>query len=327
VLLGAALAAIILAAAPAVADPTVPELDVYTYDQDLGRTTDVSLEVVLVPSSPAVENIAITLPAGYRMTAKPVGTQLGPAEIDVVPAAGGPTTRLKGNVVVADPATLASDPQVQACAPGTHGGAWRFVLTGSQSIAIPVAVDQLSTGGSYKLVACLDALRAANLKPVDVWLKTQGVVGNPSTKGTYVWSALVTMFNAAGAPDPTTAFEARGDEPLPETLTLKSSFDASRKMLTLRGALTAAGKSRTSVRVHLYAGATPNSRKMKEIGVAVTTKSGAYVLQRRLAHPAYVWGHVGFYYSARCDQPSSAPGGCAAETIDGTDSSYVKVPR
>jgi len=46
-----------------------------------------------------------------------------------------------------------------------------------------------------------------------------------------------------------------------------------------------------------------------------------------MARPAYTWAHVGLYLTDGCDQPSTAPGGCAAETIDGTDSDYAKLPR
>jgi hypothetical protein len=323
----AAAAALMLAAAPAVADPTFPELDIYTYNQTPGNTTNIDLEVVLLPSAPAAESIALTVPTGYRMATEPLGAVAGPAEIDVQPVAGGTKTTLKGTMVATDPASLATNPQVQLCAPGTHGSAWNLALSGSTTVTIPILIDQLSTGGSYRLVACLDALGAASLKPVDVFLETRGVFGNPAAAGLYSWSALVTAFNAAGVPDPTTAFELRGVEPIPETLTLKPSYDKRRKTLTLRGTLLAADHARPNIRVHLFAGAIPNTQKMKEIGVAVTTASGAYVFRQKKARPpVYVWAHVRFYYRLGCDQPSTAPAGCASETTDGTDSPITKVP-
>jgi hypothetical protein len=320
----AALAAA-LAAAPAVADPTYPELDVYTYDQTPGDATDIDLDVVLVHGAPAVGSIALTLPAGYRITGRQFGAQLGRAEVEVMPAAGGAVSTLKGTIVTADPATLAADPQVQLCAPGTHASAWRLVVSGSASVTIPVVVDPLAGGGSFRIVACLAALRGASLKPVDVYLETRDVFRNPAGAGTYTWSALVTPFDAAGAPDATGAFEVLGDEPLPETLSAKPVYSVKTKTLTVSGTLLAAHEPRVGIRVHIFGGASASGDK-KELGVAATTGSGAYTFRKRLATaPRYVYSEVHFYISTRCRQPSTAPAGCASQSIDGTDSRTTKV--
>jgi hypothetical protein len=316
-----------LATAPAVADINYPELDVYTYHQAPDAVSDVDLDVELMAAAPAAASVALTVPAGYRIADTPVGAQLGPAEIDVMPAAGGAVSTLKGTMVTADPASLATDPQAQLCAPGTHGGAWRLALNGSPSVTVPIAVDQLSTGGSYRLVICLGAFRAASLKPVDVYLETRDVFRNPPSAGLYRWSALVTPFGAAGTADPTLAFELRGDEPLPETLGAKPVYDVRQKTLTVTGTLLAAHKPRAGIRVHVFGGRIARTSTMKELGVAVTAANGSYVLvRRRLATaPRYVYAHVNFYASPRCDQASTAPAGCASESTDGTDSSTAKV--
>lgn len=316
-----------LAAAPAVADIRYPELDVYTYHQTPGDVTDVDLDVELVAASPAAASVALTVPAGYRIAGTPVGAQLGHAEVEVMPASGGAVSTLKGTVVSADPALFATDPQGQLCAPGTHGGAWRLALDGSPSVTVPVAVDQLSTGGSYKLVICLGAFRTASLKPVDVYLETRDVFRNPPSAGLYRWSALVTPFGAGGTADPTLAFELRGGEPLPETLGAKPVYDGNRRSLTITGMLLAAHKPRAGIRVHLLGGRTATTSTMKELGVAVTDANGRYTFaRRRLATvPRYVYAHVNFYTAPRCDQPSTAPAGCASESTDGTDSSTAKV--
>ena len=47
---------------------------------------------------------------------------------------------------------------------------------------------------------------------------------------------------------------------------------------------------------------------MKEIGVATTNRSGAYVLtQHRTKKPTYLYGEVRFYIYDQCLQASSAP--------------------
>jgi hypothetical protein len=326
-LLSAFAGAAALAAAPAVADINYPELDVYTFHQAPGGVTDVDLDVELMAASPAAATVALTVPAGYRIASMPVGAQLGPAEVDVMPAAGGSVSTLKGTMVTADPASLAADPQAQLCAPGAHAGAWRLALNGSPSVAVPIAVDQLTTGGSFRLVICLGAFRTAGLKPVDVYLETRDVFTNPAAAGVYRWSALVTPFGAAGTADPTLAFELRGDEPLPETLGAKPVYDMKRKTLTITGTLLAAHKPRAGIRVHLLGGRTAKTSTMKELGVAVTASDGSYTfVHRRLATtPRFVYAHVNFYASPHCDQASIAPAGCASESTDGTDSSTAKV--
>jgi hypothetical protein len=316
-----------LAAAPAGADINYPELDVYTYRQAPDDVSDVDLDVELQSASPPAASVALTVPAGYRIAGMPPGAQLGPAEVDVMPVAGGSVSTLKGTMVTADPASLTTDPQAQLCAPGPHGSAWRLALGGSASVTVPVAVDQLSTGGSYRLVLCLGAFRAASLKPVDLYLETRGVFRNPPSAGLYRWSALVTPFGATGTADPTLAFELRGDEPLPETLGAKPVYDVRRKTLTVTGTLLAAHKPRRGIRVHLLGGRSAKTSTMKELGVAVTGANGSYTFVRRrlVTAPRFVYAHVNFYAAPRCDQASTAPAGCASESTDGTDSSTAKV--
>jgi hypothetical protein len=316
-----------LAAAPAVADINYPELDVYTYRQAPDDVSDVDLDVELQSASPPAASVALTVPAGYRIAGMPPGAQLGPAEVDVMPVAGGSVSTLKGTMVTADPASLPTEPLAQLFAPGPHGSAWRLALGGSASVTVPVAVDQLSTGGSYRLVLCLGAFRAASLKPVDLYLETRGVFRTPPSAGLYRWSALVTPFGATGTADPTLAFELRGDEPLPETLGAKPVYDVRRKTLTVTGTLLAAHKPRRGIRVHLLGGRTAKTSTMKELGVAVTGANGSYTFVRRrlVAAPRFVYAHVNFYAAPRCDQASTAPAGCASESTDGTDSSTAKV--
>lgn len=131
VLVCAAVVALSLVVPVALADATYPELDVYAYDQTLGGTTDLSLEFAFVPSLPAAETAVVTVPKGYTANlAQTPGTQLGYAEIDAIPGAGGATAVFKGKTVAVDPTAFAADTIVQTCAPGPHTGTWQLVLSG-----------------------------------------------------------------------------------------------------------------------------------------------------------------------------------------------------
>ena len=314
-----ALVALSLAAATGLADSTLPELDVYTVDQTPGTTTDLSLDVILVAGSPAANTVVITVPAGYTANlTQPIGNRLGAAEVDFAP-----TGIVKGATTVSDPSAFAANPLAQACAPGTHTATWSISLEDSTSV--PIAVDASASGGGYRLTLCLNALQHPGGKPVDVYFEPNGVFRNPSAPRMYWWSAVVTPADASGVSNPAGAFEVQGGEPIPEPLTLRATWDARRHVFTARGVLTGGGAPRSAIHVHLFAGSTTNRDRMKEIGVATTNRSGAYVFtQHRAKKPAYLYGHVRFYIYDQCLQPSSAPAGCVSRTVDGTDSVTVK---
>jgi hypothetical protein len=316
------LVAATLAAPSGLADAAFPELQVFSYDQQPGKKTDLSLEAVLLASQPSAETVAITVPAGYGATLLPVGARLGDAEVDVVPASGDPVAKLKGAAFVSDPGAFAADPQAQACAPGAHAAIWSLRVG---TLSLPIAFDSLPTGGSYRITACLDALRTANLKPVDVYFLLKGVFINPTPPKTYWWSALVTPLDANGAADPTSAYELQGGEPIPETLTLRATWNSRHHVLTARGVLLGGGSPRSAIHVHIYAGTNPNPDLMREIGSTSTGRTGAYVLRQRLRKkPSFLYAHVNYYHGDQCLQPSTAPAGCLGWSIDGTDSATVK---
>jgi hypothetical protein len=316
-----ALVGLLLAAATGLADATLPEFDVYTVNQTRGAMTSLSLEVILLPGSPAATMVVITVPAGYgAKLAQQIGSRLGNAEVDL---AGGTSALIKGVTTVSDPNAFAANPLAQACAPGAHTATWSLNLDDSTSV--PIAVDTLASGGGYRVTVCLNALQHPGSEPVDVYFELNGVFRNPAAPQIYWWRALVTPTDASGAASPAGAFELQGGEPIPEPLTFRTTWDARHHLLTAHGVLIGGGAPRSAIHVHLFAGATGNKRKMREIGVATTTRSGAYIFrQHRATKPAYLYAHVRFYIFDQCLEPTTAPAGCVSRTIDGTDSVTVK---
>jgi hypothetical protein len=240
------------------------------------------------------------VPGGHGVTLAPVGTRLGEAEVDVGPAAGGAATKLKGSAVVSDPAAFAADPQTQTCAPGTHAATWSLNLG---TATVPIAVDALSTGGSYRLTLCLDSLRVASLKPVDIYFALEQVFRNPATPQVYWWSALVTPVDATGAPAPTSAFEIQGGEPIPEPLSIRASWDVKKHVFTARGVLRGGGAPRTGS----TSTSTPAERR-------IPTPCARSVSRRPTARARTSSGSTGLASRSTCTRTSTSTTGPRARS-------------
>src|SRR5262249_5583392 len=160
---------------------------------------------------------------------------------------------------------FAADPVAQACVPGTHLAGWHLVLSGPSTLVVPIAVDQPDAAGPFVLTMCLDSLHAAALKPTDIYFLLRGVVTNPARAGPSPRRPLVTPVDPTGTAAPTLAYDLQGDEPLPESLTVKAQYDVVHKMLTVRGQLLGGGGPRAGIRVHVFAGKSLDH--LQEVGV------------------------------------------------------------
>jgi hypothetical protein len=150
-----------------------------------------------------------------------------------------------------------------------------------------------------------------------------GSLAPPSVRGLYRWRATVTPL----APDgrsllPAKAYEARAVVPVPHLLTLAAS-PASGKVV-LHGLLTAAGKPRANVAVHIVRLAriiTSTGFRIADRGVgwALTTRSGAFALRVRV-RPGATYVAVAPATSGRCAAP------CVSATYPGVQSDPVTLP-
>ena len=272
------------------------------------------------------ESIVVTVPAGYGASVtRAVGTTLGTAYVGTVKKALGKITRYSGDLKVVDAATFGADAAAQSCAPGTHTATWTLaVKTLVKSFEVPVAVDR--TGQRYKLTICLDAVRALGAQTSYVYFDTSAVFRNPVSAGRYVFSGIVTPFDAAGAQNAAGAYELRAYEDLPQLLDSVATYDDATKTLKVTGTLTAAGKARVGINVHIFTGLSKNGNAMKHVGSVETAKNGAYVFTKKLTvRPVYLYTGVNNYGFLSCPGTSAAPAGCASYSIDGRSSLIGKV--
>jgi hypothetical protein len=299
---------------------------VFSVDSSDPRPGQISaLELSMLLPTAATASLAITGPPGYAFTPKPVGEQLGVAAFEVKNAVGAFRRPLVGAIVMTD-TVPASDPALQACAPGAHTEEWQLALLGAVRATLPIAVDMAPSGGSLRLTLCLGPLRAAGVVPTAL---TFGLldVHNPAVPGIYRWSAFVTPFDATGALDQTRASELRADVPLPEALTAAAAFDRKTRILTVRGTLTEAGKPRGGVGVHFVRPLSGEAATIA-IGSIRTTASGTYAFRKSIprtqAAPKLVVAYVDTAVTA-CTSISTAPDGCTSESVPGADVGPVTV--
>jgi hypothetical protein len=158
--------------------------------------------------SSGAARVQISVPAGFTLNPRPVGTSLGRASFQLSSAADltGPGSSTEGDIVVADPASFAGNARFQACAPGAHTAVWRL-----EPLDVPVFVDPASGPDAalagYDLRVCLDLRPGLSFRALA--LDLDRAVAPPTTTGVYVWSAFVTPPTAAGALDEGATYEAR----------------------------------------------------------------------------------------------------------------------
>ena len=192
---------------------------------------------------------SIFVPAGYDLRPRPVGVQIGRADVSLDSAADpeGAGAHTDGSVVVEDPARAAVDPRVAACAPGAHLAVWRL-----EPLDLPVVVDR-TTGsetafGGFRLRICPDLRAGLTFRSLD--LELDGPVVAPARPGVYVWRALLTPRTPSSAADPGGTYEARSIVPWPSVLTLRARRTGRGRAL-LYGRLVLAGRPRSRATIQM----------------------------------------------------------------------------
>ncbi len=319
-------ASVLLLAGSASARPTrageagFPVFNVGGDDHGLGRENDIFFDLFDLNTAPKPAEITILSPPGYALSLvhRP-GYIFGDAEVDTNRGA------YRGEFEVAGRAQFDADPATAGCADGIHAATWWLVLNSTHGeLSVPVAVDR--KGGGYLFTVCLGSIQKLHLTMSEIYFYTRDVFRNPSMTGVYRFSAMVIPASADGTPDPTTRYELRGTQPIPETVDPTAVYVPATKTLTVTGKLVAAGRPRVGINVHIYAGSSSDYEKFSEVGTAVTAGGGAFSFSRKLVKgPRFAYAYVDHYRYQICSGASSAPAGCASQSIDGLGSPIVKV--
>jgi len=208
-------------------------------------------------ATPVATILLLALPQGQRPLAKVTLGVPADASVDLASPPGttlGSTTFLTqdgfydGDVKVVDPASLAGDPTVAACAPGAHAAAWTVSLSAlGETVTIPILVDPSSDPaiGIYQLQICLPSnFDSVTAQVVSIIFTFPGTgVQVTDAKGEFTWHALATAFaQDTPTPDPASTRDYQGVVAVPTLLTQKHAFDRKTKVLSLSGRLTLAGR-------------------------------------------------------------------------------------
>ncbi len=329
ILLSIVLASLALVA-PASAAADTPNFVAATFVTTPGALSDVDLDLSISSDNAAPAKIVIYVPSGYGLsTTAPVGSTVG--TIDATASLGGaPLTIPTGNIVADNPANYTSNPQSQACAPGTHAAVW---VAHAASFAIPIYVDATSGAetalGAFKLQTCLTAPQATNppAQLTEAQLSfTRTVLTNPSTAAVYLWRVLVTPYVAGtSTPNPAGTYELRSDVFIPATLTLKKSgYSKKKKQATLTGKFLLIGRPLRGVTVGLFSVSANGGVKL--VGHATTNKKGVYIIKIHMTKTTMLNAFVSQTQRTCGTTPATvAPGGCLSETTTPFLSNLLKV--
>jgi hypothetical protein len=272
----------------------------------------------------ALFRVVIYAPNGYRATlGQAVGSTIGTvaAQVQVQEPIAGAVLPITGNIVVADPASVATA-SLQCTQTPTHSAYWVLVLAAAgQELRVPMFVDLAAgaeaTFSAAKLTACLPSphIPAAaggatfGAKLLEADLRVQSVFTSPGT-GTHTWRAVATPWSPPATPNVGGTVEARAQISLPGRLTLTAA--SRKKVLTVRGSLTEAGDGIAGQRVNVRIGA----KTLR----ATTSSSGAFRVSMKFKKAARVRVTATAAVAertpaAQCSAASPLPVRCASETL------------
>jgi hypothetical protein len=278
------------------------------------------------------------MPAGYTVATPPPGAQVGLAFLGSSSSSGnlGGSAILVSAIMTADdPSHYTSDPTAQACAPGTSVAVWKVSTTiAGLGYTLPIFVGHpASDPQGIELRFCPPPLTGPDGKPLPtppVPLDTVALLSvplsEPTAPGSYVSRAFVTAAGPTGAPDPQATAEARFLRPIPHVVTAQGRYDAKTKTAVLTGRVTELGKPQPYAAVD-YTRVLHSASLIASLGPGkrvLTSAAGVFTIRTRITKT------TSFAIDAEsitgdCPGGSTAPLGCASETIEGTGDTFVKV--
>jgi hypothetical protein len=298
----AAVLGLTLAAAPPAGATTKPELLAVPFATSLGKLTETELDLTFPDEGAATAKITIYVPHGYTTNlSQAVGTKI--ADVSARISVGGTALPLQGQILVDDPAKYATNPQSQACAPGTHQNVWIIVASlGASTVTIPMYVDPFGNPafGTYQIQVCLappdvpvsmgGAPNGARLIEAD--LDFANTFTNPATVDVPIWRALVTPFVPGTVnANPAATVEIRSITFFPFTVSLKSRYDAKHRQVILTGKIRIASLRPAGIPIGILSLASPNAAP-KLFGQTRTKKGGVFTLKKKLAKTTFFFAFV-----------------------------------
>ena len=276
---------------------------------------------IAVDSDEPIARVTLAAPPTYPVTlGHAPGTRVGFVQGFV--SAGGAHRPAGGDLVVVSQTSYVPDPSADACAPGAHAAVWRANLVVPAvdkgdlrlSLELPVFVQRAAPGASLVLRFCpIWRTPGGEVTVEGLQFTIEGVFGELRARGWNTWRALVSPPLPTLAPDEARTFELRAHEPMPHRITVRARHDAEAGVVVVSGNVTAVGRPESGVDLAILA-SRERVKNIPAIGTARTNEAGEYSFRyRERASTVYIV--TGVVEPRACGESSTAPAGCASETV------------
>lgn len=276
---------------------------------------------IAVDSDEPIARVTLAAPPTYPVTlGHAPGTRVGFVQGFV--SVAGAHRPAGGELVVVSQTNYVPDPIAQACAPGAHAAVWRAKVVVPAvdkgdlrlSLELPVFVGRAAPGESLVLRFCpIWRTPGGEVKVEGLQFSIEGVFGKLRARGWNTWQAFVSPPLPTLAPDEARTFELRAHEPIPHDVTVQARQEPKSGMVVVSGRVTAVGQPESAADVTVLA-SRASAKELPAIGTARTNAAGEYSFRYR-ERESTVYIVDAFLEPRECDEPSTAPAGCASETV------------
>jgi hypothetical protein len=284
-----------------------------------GGSDSQTISINLEPDTPPFpQKITLDVPKGYTLdlSAKP-GAVIGLASITIFGVDTPSLATGLGTLVAKDAKGSATDPEVQACAQGAHAAVWSLsTAIAGQKVDLTILVDVgTEPDVAYVMSACPTGLETTNssLAASITLTAIEGLV-SPTAPGNYRWRALV-------APRTRKPYELRALVPLPESVTLNTTYNTRRKTATLRGTVIEGGSAVARVPLTLSGSRDDNDFNFLETR---TDTQGHFAVTVPVPRTTDFTVDVA-PSTGPCTGDSAAPAGCLGSTTIPPDDAFATV--
>ena len=290
-----------------------------------------SYAAIVLDLEEPIASVRVHVPRGYGLElSQTVGSEIGSVTVDFTDASRSSSAFDTGTIVVDDPSAPLGG-QAETCAPGAHSARWRAELSIlGRSMSLPIYVDASSPqGDDVAALRLCPVWQGAGEAPVFadyVTLLLEAGLTVPSVADVYTWRAFLEPAAQAGGtfvPAPASTFEVRSAVAHPHTITLRADYDSNAKSVVLRGRVMAAGRPEPRVRVR-FAAFGDNVDDFTRFGPVTTDAAGKFSIRRAVRRSTTYTASIETI-TRKCLPPSSAPAGCATETVSPPEQAQVSV--